>query len=80
MCPSASLKIPHLLHRGKKQFIVAKVLYKRSKNVSHLNPAIAPMKQKKPRFCIIVAKNGSKQNIMDLAGDLAGDAGAIFLY
>jgi hypothetical protein len=33
---------------------------------------------KKPRFCFIVAKNGSKQNRANLAGDLIGDVGAIF--
>jgi hypothetical protein len=36
--------------------------------------------KKKPRFCFIVAKNDSKQNKADLAGDLAGDVRAIFLY
>jgi hypothetical protein len=36
------------------------------------------MKQKKPRFCFIVAKNDSKQNRADLAGDLVGDVGANF--
>jgi hypothetical protein len=34
---------------------------------------------KKPRFCFIVAKNGSKQNRADVVGDLAGDVGAFFV-
>jgi hypothetical protein len=41
---------------------------------------LLPCSKKKSRFCFIVAKNGSKQNIADLTGDLAGDVGANFLY
>jgi hypothetical protein len=43
-----------------------------------LNSEIASMKQKKPRFYFIVAKNGSKQIRADLAGDLTGDVRTFF--
>jgi hypothetical protein len=38
---------------AKKWFIVAKKLYKWSKNNSHLNLAIASMKQKTPAFALL---------------------------
>jgi hypothetical protein len=66
---------------SRKQFILAKNLYKWSKNDLHLNPAIASMKQKTPLLLHCSKKwvNAKKDcSDMDLAGDLAGDVGAIF--